>query len=69
MDDLLDTLWQKTLDSLSYRSKLLDEIHEKYPGKDNRVLRDSLCKPHRDICVQLHYERINLVRKFKYVRG
>jgi hypothetical protein len=54
--------WQQTLDSIAEQARLMDAIHEAHPGKENRVLRDRLCTPHRAICVRLHYRRIELVR-------
>ena len=53
--------WEETVNSIQEQSKLMDAIHEKYPGKENRKIRDDLCKPHRDICVELHYHRIKLL--------
>lgn len=54
--------WQQTLGSLTEQASLMDAIHEAHPGKENRQLRDELCRPHRSICVRLHYRRIELVR-------
>ena len=53
--------WWQTLDSIAEQARLMDAIHEAHPGKENRALRDELCKPHRAVCVRLHYRRIALV--------
>lgn len=57
-----DLSWEQTGQSLQVQARLLDAIHEAYPGKDQRQQREDLCRPHREICVRLHYRRIALVR-------
>lgn len=54
--------WQQTLSSIAEQSRLMDAIHEAHPGKENRQLRDDLCRVHQAICVRLHYRRIHLVQ-------
>lgn len=57
-----DQTWGQTTQSLQVQAQLLDAIHEAYPGKEQRQQREDLCRPHREICVRLHYRRIALVR-------
>lgn len=57
-----DLSWQETTELIAEQARLMDIIHEKYPGKENRALRDQLCRPHRDMCISLHYRRIELIR-------
>lgn len=61
MTDIEKLSWNETLLALEEQSALMDVIHDRYPGKENRVLRDKLCQPHREICVRIHYRRIELV--------
>lgn len=61
MIDIETMSWSETLLALAEQSAFMDAIHDRYPGKENRVLRDKLCQPHREICVRIHYRRIELV--------
>lgn len=61
MTDIEKLSWSETLLALAEQSALMDVIHDLYPGKENRVLRDKLCQPYREICVRIHYRRIELV--------
>ena len=58
-----DLTWQDTLVELGYQVQHMNEIHEKYPGKENTQKREELLKPHRKICIELHYIRIKLLQE------
>ena len=58
----IETLsWNETSVALAEQVAFMDIIHELYPGKEKRELRDKLCQPHREMCVRIHYRRIELV--------
>lgn len=59
---MIDLSWAETTALIAEQAQLMNIIHEKYPGKENSTLRDRLCKPHRDICIALHYRRIELLQ-------
>jgi len=40
--------------------KVMSDIHDQYPGKENTKVREMLLKPYRDCCVNLHYGRIKI---------
>lgn len=57
--------WEKTLEAICEQSRLMDEIHDNHPGKEHRLQREALLRSHREICVQIGYRRIDLLKAGK----
>jgi len=53
-------MFNKSEEAIKSIAKSMSLIHEKYEGKENKELRESLLQPLRDACVDLHKFRIDL---------
>lgn len=61
--DIIGTMsWDETITAIKAESLKMDEIHIKFPGKENRREREIALRPYTAACVSLHYRRIDLVR-------
>ena len=54
--------WYATTAAIRAEALKMDEVHAKYPGKENRKEREAALRPYIAACVSLHYRRIALVR-------
>jgi hypothetical protein len=55
--------FEKTDLILEKINHLIVEIHDLYDGKENLRIRENLMRPVRDLCIRLHYERIDILRE------
>ena len=53
-------IWIQSDQILKEQAKLMDAIHEQYPGKENSKKREELLRPHRKYCTDIYYQRMGL---------
>lgn len=58
-----DLEFNRTASVIAFLGKCMSDIHEMYPAKEDRKIREQLLQPYRDCCMKIHYERIRLNRE------